>query len=521
MGTNMMTHIKKIQDLVSPPKITENIVANDERLYMFFSIDICNSTQMKETVAAWFEATKLLYNEQFQFMHFWKYNGDEVLYAEPFSTVEAMAETISQAYIYIKSVRKAIQVQLMKARNQQASVCVDGSKCKKEDNVDQSAYELFNLKGAFWIARTNRADGDNTKNLFVKSAPFDEFLGINIDEGFRISKKVSGSKLVIDSKIMFLLLLAQGINENDVGTCDVVNESSAFWNCARSISGNGKKKLDSFLRCCYFANYSNLKGVWGNKGYPIFWYYQDIEADCDYDEQIDDNFVTPTQITKEWLQKLNNIYKKVKVRDEFVNILDYVGSSKRIEYRSESFSRLYYSVACLNPVSGKVLIAKRSLGRKHLKNVWEFSSFKHTTGSVVDSLEKRFDDEFGVKIKLCTDEEAEANLVPLHFCTIYRNGQAHNSILCTGEFLGSLSDSEIINRIKSHVDADRFADFRFVDIEDIAEYTSIDLKDIETDSFNALSDLSTPFAENVTAMYFKKSVKAVINYHEKKSKWYE
>lgn len=102
MGTNMMTHIKEIQDLVSPPKVTENIVANDERLYMFFLIDICNSTQMKETVAAWFEATKLLYNEQFQFMHFWKYNGDEVLYAEPFSTVEAMAETISQAYIHIK-----------------------------------------------------------------------------------------------------------------------------------------------------------------------------------------------------------------------------------------------------------------------------------------------------------------------------------------------------------------------------------------------------------------------------------
>lgn len=87
--------------------------------------------------------------------------------------------------------------------------------------------------------------------------------------------------------------------------------------------------------------------------------------------------------------------------------------------------------------------------------------------------------------------------------------------------MDSLSDSEIINRIKTHVDADRFADFRFVDIEDIAEYTSIDLKDIETDSFNALSNLSTPFAENVTTMYFKKSVKAVINYHEKKSKWYE
>ena len=497
--------IAKIKEKILPPNVTDLIVSQEENLFIFLSIDICNSTLMKKEMQKWFEATKMLYNVRFEPMHFWKYNGDEVLYAEPFSNLNTLLDIITQAYSHITSLQNTISKMMSSS----------------------GAGNMFKLKGSLWLARTAKADSESTQNVFVNSPRVDEFLGVNIDEGFRLSKKVSGSKLVLDPKIVLLLHLALDINTNNKERKFVL-EGDEFFEFCRKIKINQKEKMEDILKCISFVNYTNLKGIWQNRGYPLFWYYEE-DSDFDYDEKVDDNFVSPEKISSpEWLSKLETIYEKTEEKTEFLNILKIIaGGNPNNIYTSDSFSRLYYSIACVNPQSQNVFVAQRSLNRRHLKNVWEFGMFKHSSLSIVESLEKRYKDEFGIEIKIITDEENERNLVPLHFCTVYRNGQAHNSILCMATIKTTenmQSDEEILDTIKAAASPDRYKDFRFVNCNDVENFKSITLKEISDDSWDALNDRAAPFDDNLAIMYFKDSICKVIRYYEKTlsgKKWYE
>lgn len=487
MSSRKINQIAKIKERVSPPKEMDLIVAQEENLFVFLSIDICNSTLMKKEIKQWFDATKMLYSVRFESMHFWKYNGDEVLYAEPFSNLNTLLDIITGAYSHITRLQKEIR-----------------NKMEKYDSGS-----MFKLKGSLWLARTAN-DGDiTTKNVFVNATRVDEFLGVNIDEGFRLSKKVSGSKLVIDPKIVLLLHLALDINTNNKKRRFIL-EGDKFFQFCRTIKINQKEKIEKILNNVYFINYTDLKGIWQNRGYPLFWYYEK-ESDFDYDEKVDNNFVFPQKLlSKDWLSKLEIIYEKTEEKEEFQNILNIIANENPNNiYTSESFSRLYYSIACINPASKKVLVAQRSTERRHLKNVWEFGMFKHSSLSIIESLEKRYKEEFGLDIEIITDNETERNIVPLHFCTVYRNGQAHNSILCMAKIKadgGMESDKEIIESIKKVASSDRYQNFRFVNQEEAKCFKSITLKEISEDSWEALNDRAKPFNNDSAVMYFKDSV---------------
>ena len=505
MSNRKINQIARIKEKVSPPKVMDLIVAQEENLFVFLSIDICNSTLMKKEIKQWFDATKILYSVRFEPMHFWKYNGDEVLYAEPFSNLNTLLDIVTGAYSHITRLQKEI--------------------CYKMKEYDSGS--MFKLKGSLWLARTAKDGNETTKNVFVNSTRVDEFLGVNIDEGFRLSKKVSGGKLVIDPKIVLLLQLAFDINTNNQKRRFIPEEDEFFQFC-RNININQKEKIKKILECISFVNYTNLKGIWQNRGYPLFWYFEK-ESDFDYDEKVDNNFVFPKKLLSEdWLSRLETIYEKTEEKEEFQNILNIIanGNPNNI-YTSDSFSRLYYSIACINPTTKKVLVAQRSTERRHLKNVWEFGMFKHSSLSIIESLEKIYKEEFGLDIEIVTDNETERNIVPLHFCTVYRNGQAHNSILCMAIIKseeGMESDEQIINSIRRVASSDRYHDFRFVNQEEAKSFKSITMNEISEDSWEALNDRATAFDDDSAIMYFKDSVCKVISYYEKMlsgKSWYE
>ena len=107
-------------------------------------------------------------------------------------------------------------------------------------------------------------------------------------------------------------------------------------------------------------NYSHLKGIWDNRKYPIFWYYEDYK-DYAYDEQLDDNYNIPEPLfDSKWETKIEHIFHSVNAMDEFLKILKIISSPKTSPYTWESFSRLYYSVACINPKTQNVLVLQRS-----------------------------------------------------------------------------------------------------------------------------------------------------------------
>ena len=508
--------VKNSQSGLINPKRKKLFIVKGENLFIFFSVDICNSTKLKHNNKNWFEANNILYTENFSSMRLWKSNGDEVLYAEPFVNLAHLALLINNAYCYIKQLQKEI-----------------GTAIKDP---------LFQLKGTIWLARTyfksDKSEDNSNHNTgadYISRANYDsnlqikdfdsmhEFLGINIDEGFRLAKRITGSKIAIDPRICYLFLLANDIYSN-TNKCNFVDYENKFHYYARNIHPSEKKEINKILENIYFINYTKLKGVWHDRGYPVFWYYQK-QSDLFFDDQMDDLFVRPVQVLEmDWLSKIENIFNIAGVKDEFLNIIRMVVYEKpKAIYNLEAKARLYYAVACINPTTKNILVVQRSGSRNHLKKVWEFAPFKHTSKAITESIEQRFLDEFGIEISMLTDGEEERNILPIHFCTIYRNGQPHNSILCVAKFIGQKSDEEIINTIKEHANKERYIDFRLINSNDVNDFNPIDLKEIERDSLAALSDSATDFEDNKCVMYFGNSVKAVSNLYSKLEKgenWY-
>lgn len=490
--------VQSIKANIKEPDPSRNfLIVPENNLQIYFSVDVCNSTVIKTSCNDWYEINKALYDLPFPHMKFWKYNGDEVLYSECFHDINSLITIIEEAYTYIKNMQKEIQGII------------------KNDKIQ------VQLKGTIWLARISENFKCNS-NIHIRNNLSDEFLGSNIDEGFRLTQKITGSKIVLDPKIVCLFLAIRNIKAGEVcGT--LIKNKEAVKQFAISLDDKTIDSINKITEKIYFISYTHLKGIWANRKYPVFWYYRK-EIDFSYDEKIDDNYIEKNIVcdAKEWCKKFDNIFNNVGANEEFNKIIELIiGLDKKNIYSLNSFAKLYYTVACINPTSGKIFIAKRSNKRQHLKGVWELIPFKHVCREIVPSVEKCFYDRFGCRITLLTDNEQEQNIIPLHFCTIFRNGEAHNNLLCVatfnfeGEENKEKTDAEIIEIIKSKDGIkDYYSDFRFVDSTEINDFNPITLKEIELDSIKSLSNSSEVYEGNQAMIYFQNSIKAVENYYK-------
>lgn len=477
-----------ITSKIAPPANQDTaLIISKQSLYVFFSIDICDSTKLKTEIKKWFDANLMLYNVLFESMHFWKYNGDEVLYAEHFSDLESLIDIVVKAYTYLKQLQNEL--------------------CKKE-----RFGKSFRLKGTIWLAETG--DGsDGTMCYHVKPANSgDEFVGKDIDEGFRLAKKITGSKIVLDPKIVYYFLAASSIYNNRED-CSWFEEQEPFFQYAREIPRAVIKKLDAVISFVRSVGFTKLKGIWKDRMYPVFWYYQS-DKDKEYDEELDNIHVSPSPIKGKYAPNvLEEIFDAVNVGDNLKRILTSIANGDyAYSYTLNTQSKLYYSVACVNPASNHILIAKRSPERNHLKGVWEFIPFKHRSMEIVSTIKTESKIMLGMDINLITDGELEQNIIPLHFCTTYRNGVGHNNLLCVAYFEDGHSDEDILRNLRGRINTKFYADFAFVDISDSSAYTSLTRAEIESDSLRALSKSNLVYPEKTATMYFEKSIRAISSF---------
>lgn len=489
--------IYEITNKIQPPVNHDTApIMSKQSLYVFFSIDICNSTKLKTELKNWFNANLMLYNVLFDSMHFWKYNGDEVLYSEHFSDLESLIDIVVKAYTYLKQLQNEL--------------------CKEFG-------KSFRLKGTIWLAETG--DGNDGMLCYhVKPTNTgDEFVGTDIDEGFRLAKKITGSKIVLDPKIVYYFLVMSSIynNKEDYSW---FTELDPIFQYARSIPGAVNRKLGNVISFISFVGFTKLKGIWQDRMYPVFWYYQS-DNDQEYDEELDNIHVEPSRIKDNYAPMvLEKMFDAVNVGYNFRRILNSIAQGDyAYSYTLNTQSRLYYSVACINPESKHILIAKRSSGRNHLKGVWEFIPFKHRSMEIVNTIETEFKKTYGMNISLITDEEQEQNILPLHFCTTYRNGVGHNNLLCVAYFDNGYSDEDILSHLRKNINSAFYEDFAFVETSDVFTYKSLTRTEIESDSLKAWSKTNTAYPEKTATMYFEKSIKAISSFWDSYSrggKWF-
>lgn len=523
---------------------TDRLIQNkvEDCLMIFVSYDICNSTKMKESVSNWKDVITALYNTSAprRSMNLWKCIGDEIVFCTKYIGIEELVKCIKFSYEKLEELENTL------------------SQITKND----SGFKV-ELKGTIWLANIS----DSNKSKSVKINEMDEFIGKQIDEGFRMSNYSSSTKLLIDPKIVFVLLILFCIDAKQLSNDSEYSPFAEIFleNIKSSLISNFITKLKSLIsdsenweirseinklvKNIYFVNYESLKGIWEESPYPIFWYFDSYKK-IKYHEAINGG---PISILyhqskeyynkdKEYEREQNRYYSRelfrlfsvVNIDDEINSIIEIVANEKfnstATQLSNSGFAKLYYSIACIK--EDKVLIVKRSYERKHLCGVWEFGFTKHTNISINDNIRNFFSEEFGISVTPITDGINNENIIPLHFCTTYRNNRKHNSILCCATIDDDMSIEELKKSILKHIEnknkeyerknnPKQYIDVNFVDYGTaLKKYKELSLADIIEDSYKAqigdsIKHNSTNGGQAEAILYFQDSIRATLTFYEK------
>lgn len=291
-GDNLKEHNRKESgEIISHINEINNETLNTKRdgVYLFLSFDLSNATEYKiRNYNNWHETFMSFYREMEKRINdsdspirnakVWKYIGDEILF---YLKVTSKHEIFS----FLPFVSKIITV------------------VENLLNYNESIYfDKIYIKATIWLAdvideKTIKNKSENNNNIiFCPNSSSQrletDFLGSDIDLGFRISKFSHKNIITIDAKLAYLLL-HYAVHITDV--CNI----------------NIDKSLKIF-------DYQVLKGIWRNHKYPIIWYAQDWTKDifC-YDETHPYNTTTDDMSEKDQKHKtdllkiLKNIFNDI------------------------------------------------------------------------------------------------------------------------------------------------------------------------------------------------------------------
>ena len=116
------------------------------------------------------------------------------------------------------------------------------------------------FKGALWLAVADKYDttkSDSARNVYTNQLSGEQdFIGIDIDEGFRMAENTLQGMIVIDPKIAYF-----------------INEHEGELHRLTSSVKNEKIKIIDYIK---------LKGVWGGRYFPVIWYTENWKDDAPF-----------------------------------------------------------------------------------------------------------------------------------------------------------------------------------------------------------------------------------------------
>ena len=248
-----------------------NLIANSEKekdICIFFSFDMVGSTKLKTKDENWPFVISLFYHTVYNELHReipqikgWKYLGDEILLYV--SILDLGLDLNSRSSSLIKIPKMVYDIQLKVAETIQ--------KDPFSPELKVPSLSELNVKSTIWIAGIQTIElreknlfedyklDKNYKNIIAtidmeaKGRTEDktengakdryDFLGPDMDIGFRIAQFAFHHKVVLSADFAYLL---------------------------HKISKDKEDKIDDNLR---IVSYEILKGVWNEQYYPIIWYY--------------------------------------------------------------------------------------------------------------------------------------------------------------------------------------------------------------------------------------------------------
>lgn len=239
-------------------------------IFLFFSFDLVNSTVFKtEHPSLWSSVFTCFYNEILKnfgieeyktpeddsgcVRKLWKLIGDEVL-------IYVHVTEAGQLYTQISSVGKTLNglmEKIAKKVKEKNSFNQNTYKCEMHcQDIQKVILSTLSIKTTAWLAECkNEFDCHATNIIYCpKTTTISneriDFLGREIDEGFRIAKFAVKDKIILSPLLAWLIWKAAEENSDD------------------------KKIIQANFKITAFAN---MKGVWRGRKVPIVMFHQKFE----------------------------------------------------------------------------------------------------------------------------------------------------------------------------------------------------------------------------------------------------
>lgn len=427
VGIFAMVDASSLEKYKSKLDNVSQTVESQKEVILFFSFDVVNSSLYKtinyygwaQTLTGLFRKLYGRVKEVIYEAELWRVLGDEAIFIVRIKSENAIYEYIDAIFdVLIKTIKDL-----------KSGTFFDGIELFNDREVElMKIQNILSLKGTAWIAAVSKL-GDNEdkrENIFEeydleKRNRFYEFLGNDIDAGFRISKYTADSRLAISFELAALLSI--------------------------------KTK---YLQNLSIITYKHLKGIWEEKYYPIIWYHNkekfdnlSLEDTFDYDaedtnELIKEYFLNQNQETAvEGIRDLKmftdaqkaiskvlhdrNLESKVEGIIHIIRNTD----SRKIDYLKSPTLELHCVAVCYNRRNRKIFIAKRNSQRETEAGKWEFGCAKASMEmDICESIISEYKEDFNLDLEVLKDTtRTEQSPVPLATYQIQKDNGLHKGVI--------------------------------------------------------------------------------------------
>lgn len=423
---------------------------------VFFSFDIVNSTAYKtlnftgwsQVIVALFSKVQQLVVKKMPSAEMWRILGDEVVFIVPIKEK-------NDIFVYVNSIFEILNIMVLQLKKgtffDELGICDLDRDLMKMQNI-------ISIKASAWIAII----GENLKKLeqydnlierfkLQEGYGIFEFLGNDIDTGFRIKENTQDRRFAISYELAYI------------------------------VSRN-----TDYLKNIHIITYKRLKGVWQNRLYPIIWYYDEkyfdglsFENSFYYDEkenselvkQYFENRVNPIlgqRMYSDVDYALNKILIDQKLEDKLIKI-DKIISESQADFKHlldpKFLLKLHCVSVCYDKNNKKILIMKRADNREKFPGHWEFGCAKGTLEtSLADQIEEEYRKDFGVKIRVqCNKEREDIQPIPLAMYEV-------DSV--QGKDKGIITMAEIIEEYNiTNFNGDKHSGVRWIEENEIEQFS--------------------------------------------------
>lgn len=477
-----MVDAKNLEKLYSDALEKINKNTNEDKkgsrsVELFFSFDIVNSTLYKDTNYLGWQSVLITLLTDIQknvtkdipAAQLWRVLGDEIIFFVTIRDVEEIYSTIDAIY-------GILFVTNSKLKNEKFFESIDTEFSEKAIDWMKKS-NILAVQSAAWLAiilNGNNSSFTPYDNIFTKysiseSQQINEFLGQDIDTGFRLKKETQDRRLVVSVELAAIL-----------------------------------SDKTEYLSCLHIITYKSLKGVWQNRLYPIIWYYNQKFSGVPFEDSFYYDETSYSVLSKEYFlnrekadgnitsymftdvhralkkiiidqrleSKLQQILQVINTRETDVKAVESEFDNKLLEF--------HCAAVCCDVANRKVLIAKRQ-NRKFNTGLWEFGCAKASIDkNLCDSIKEDYKNDFGIDIDIiCDNVRTDKEPKPIALYQVDKVDMLQKGVIVVAKVVKSagISDEQIdavIKRRGKHekhmwISEDDFATFNEATINDFAD----------------------------------------------------